>query len=115
MNPQIVELPALTLLGLQTRFIGPMSPEANNQQVIPPLFRQYFARQAELPPALDKFTYGACDCLPEHERTRKDELSYLVGASVADRPPVPAGMTIWCVPPHTYALFRQPWPDCATR
>ena len=30
MKPRIQSLPALTLLGLEARFIGPMSPDANN-------------------------------------------------------------------------------------
>lgn len=107
LQPQIVELPALTLVGVEGRFIGPMSPDANNHQVIPPLFGKFFARQAELPPTLDGFTYGACTCAPEEERKRPDELAYLVSASVAKDAPVPGGMKVWHVPPQTYALFRH--------
>ncbi len=110
MKPAILDLPALTLLGLEARFIGPMSPDANNHQIIPPLFDRFFARKAEAPPALDGFTYGACDCLPEKERTREDELAYLAGVSVAKNAPVPGGMTTWRVPAAKYALFLHRGP-----
>lgn len=105
MNPTIVTVPAGTLLGLETRFISAMSPDANNLQVIPPLFDRFFARRGELPPALDGFTYGACNCLPADQRTRDDELVYLVGIRVAADAPVPAGMTTWTLPERRYAHF----------
>lgn len=109
-NPQIVELPAFTLLGLETHFISALSPEANNLELIPPLYQQLCARKAELPPARDKFTYGACNCLSEDQRTREDELVYLAGVHVVSDSPVPAGMTTWQVPALTYALFTHRGP-----
>ena len=110
MNPKIIPLPALTLLGLETHFISARSPDANNLVLIPPLFGRFFARRAELPPTLDRFTYGACRCLPADQRTRDDELVYLVCASVDAAANVPAGMTIWRVPPFTYAQFTHRGP-----
>jgi AraC family transcriptional regulator len=107
MNPTIQQSPALHLLGLEARFIGPMSPDANNHQVIPQLFGQFFARKAELPAALDQYTYGACNCLPEKDRTREDELVYLAGVSVPENSPVPKGMKAWRVPALTYAVFQH--------
>ncbi len=110
MKPQIIKLPGLNLLGLSARFIGPMSPEANNQKIIPPLFKQFSGRKAELPPALDGFTYGACTSLPEKMRTREDELVYLAGISVASGAHLPAGMKVWKIPALTYALFQHRGP-----
>ncbi len=110
MNPKIIQLPALTLLGLETLFISAQSPDANNLALIPPLFGRFFARRAELAPALDAFTYGACRCLPSDQRRHADELAYLVCASVDADAPVPAGMTVWRVPALTYALFTHRGP-----
>jgi AraC family transcriptional regulator len=105
MKPRIQKLPALTLLGLEARFIGPMSPDANNHKVIPPLFGQFFAHKPELPPALDACTYGVTRGAPRAGRSREDELVYLVSESVKPRTRPPAGMTIWRLPAQTYAIF----------
>ncbi|MES2696800.1 MAG: GyrI-like domain-containing protein [Verrucomicrobiota bacterium] len=107
MTPKIVKLPALTLVGLEAHFIGPMSPDANNQTVIPPLFGQFFARKGELPKALDECTYGACKCAPEDNRSRDDELVYLVSANMKKGAKVPKGMTTWQIPAQTYACFTH--------
>jgi AraC family transcriptional regulator len=109
-KPQIIQLPAFTLLGLETRFISAMSPEANNLVQIPPLFDRFFKRRAELPPALDGFTYGACNCLPADQRTREDELVFLVSAHVAADAKIPAGMKTWRLPARTYAHFTHRGP-----
>ncbi len=110
MEPQIVHVSALTLLGLETRFICAMSPDANNLKLIPPLFKCFGSRWAELPPRLDRFTYGACDCIPPEQRTHEDEMVYLVSASVAPDAQPPAGMTVWHIPARTYAHFTHRGP-----
>lgn len=105
MEPTILKLTPLTLVGFEGRFISAMSPDANNQAIIPPLWHQLFARKAELPPAQDAFSYGACRGLPEGKRRRDDELVYLAGLSVAPDTKVPTGMARWQVPAQTFALF----------
>lgn len=110
MNPQIISSPALHLVGLETRFIGAMSPEANNHEVIPALFKKFFARRGELPPTTGDVTYGAANCLPESQRTREDELLYLVGIDVPRSTPIPDGMKVWEVPALKYALFQHKGP-----
>lgn len=105
MEPQIIESAPLTLVGLEARFISAMSPEANNMKIIPPLFQKFFARRSEIGAALDGFTYGACTCLPAGQRTRDDELVYMVSAQVAPDTTPPAGMAKWQLPAMTYAHF----------
>jgi AraC family transcriptional regulator len=110
MEPQIIRLPAMTLLGLETRFICAMSPDANNLKLIPPLFKRFGSRWAELPSRLDCFSYGACDCVPAGQRTHEDEMVYLVSTSVALDAQPPAGMTVWRIPVCTYAHFTHRGP-----
>lgn len=105
MKPTLLELPGLTLVGPSAHFISAASPDANNLQIIPPLWHAVTARKQELGPPLDRFAYGACRCLPETERSREDELDYLAGFSVAADAKPPAGMARWTVPAGTYALF----------
>jgi AraC family transcriptional regulator len=110
MNPAILDLPALVLAGPAARFISAASPDANNLKIIPPLWHTLFARKVELGTPLDHFSYGACRCLPESQRSREDELLYLAGVSVAPGTPVPPGMERWNVPAGTYALFTHRGP-----
>jgi AraC family transcriptional regulator len=105
MNPQIIDLPALHLLGLSARFIGPMSPDANNLTVIPPLYHRFHATSARLPEPRDKYLYGACRCPAESTRGHPDELEYLVGINVPAKTPAPTGTELWSIPASTYALF----------
>lgn len=110
MKPKIIELPAFTLLGLEARFIGALSPDANNLEIIPPLFGKFFALRPKLPPARDGFTYGACTCLPAALRRHEDELVYLVGIHVAAGTKPGRGLKTWKVPARTYAHFTHRGP-----
>jgi len=110
MKPKIKKSPAFTLVGLEARFFGPMSPDANNHLVVPALFGQFLARRTELPGARDGFTYGACHCLPLAERAREDELIYLASVHVPPRTTVPPGMKSWRIPACTHALFQHRGP-----
>jgi predicted transcriptional regulator YdeE len=59
MKPEIIQLPALHLLGLSARFIRPMSPGANNTVVIPKLWARFCPLIPTLPQPQDKYVYGA--------------------------------------------------------
>lgn len=110
MKPNIIQLPALTLVGPEAHFISAMSPDANNLKIIPPLWHRLFTRKAELGQQLDAYMYGACRCLPSSQRTREDELEYLAGINVASSSPVPAGMGKWKIAAATYAQFTHRGP-----
>lgn len=111
MKPTLKKLPALTFIGLEARFFGPMSPDCNNHKVIPPLFNRFFARAAELPPGPEEgCTYGLARCAATPDRTRDDELVYLAARRVAPHTPVPAGMVRWKIPAQTYAVFTHRGP-----
>lgn len=105
MKPEIVRLPAFTFVGLEARFIGPASPEANNHLVIPPLFDRLFARSGELPPTLDACMYGLSRCLPAEERRCDEEMIYLAARSVGSNAQPPAGMVLRKVRSQAYAVF----------
>ncbi len=110
MKPQIVELPALNLVGLAARFIGPMSPDANNLTVIPQLYQRFHEVRPGLPAARDKFIYGACRCPEEKTRQHPDELEYLVAINVAPRTKAPRHVENWTIPAGTYAQFTHRGP-----
>ena len=110
MKPQILRLPALTLIGPEAHFISALSPDANNLQVIPPLWHELMARKAELGKPRDTYMYGACRCLPSNQRSREDELAYLAGLNVAPSARAPKGMGLWKIAAGTYAQFTHRGP-----
>lgn len=111
MKPTLKKLPAMTFIGLEARFFGPMSPDCNNHKVIPPLFNRFFARASELPPGPEEgCTYGLARCAPATDRTRDDELVYLAARRVAPRTRVPTGMAKWKIQAQTYAVFTHRGP-----
>jgi AraC family transcriptional regulator len=110
MQPTIITLPALNLLGLEARFIGPMSPDANNLAVIPPLYGKFHARRRSLPAPIDGYTYGAVRCPADATRGHPDELEYLVSVNVAPGTRAPSGTALWKIPAGTYALFTHRGP-----
>jgi predicted transcriptional regulator YdeE len=104
-EPQLIDLPRLTLVGYSARFIGAMAPDANNLQVIPPLWHRLMANRSQAGTPLDRFSYGACRPLSSAQQSRPDELEYLAGVSVRADAAVPSGYSRWDIPASTYALF----------
>jgi AraC family transcriptional regulator len=107
MKPTLIDLPELTLIGFEAAFISALSPDANNFEVIPPLWRKLHTHAGAISLRSDSTAYGACLWRSPEQRTRYDELSYLAGFPVLSEAPVPAGMTRWTVPASTYAKFTH--------
>lgn len=107
MEPQIIELPALNLLGLTTRFIGPMSPDADNTNVVPRLYARFCPLIAKLQPQVDKYVYGAVRCPADADRRHPDELEYLAAVNVAASRSAEPPLTLWRLRASTYACFTH--------
>ncbi len=110
MEPRLIDLPELHLLGLSTRFIGPMSPDADNVAVIPKLYQRFCPLIPSLQPQLDGYVYGAARCPSDADRQHPDELEYLAGVSVAASRQAKAPLTLWRIPASTYACFTHHGP-----
>lgn len=110
MKPEIIQLPALHLLGLSVRFIRPMAPTANNLDVIPKLYARFCPLIPSLPPAQDGYIYGAARCPADSAQRDPDELEYLASLNVApDEKPKPP-LELWTIPAGTYACFTHRGP-----
>lgn len=111
MQSEIVHLPALNLVGFAARFISALSPDANNQTVIPPLWDLLMSRRREIGVEIHAPAYGACRPLLASERKHPQELEYLAGFAV-ERPPetLAEGMTLWRLEPATYVRFTHRGP-----
>jgi AraC family transcriptional regulator len=110
LEPQIVEKPALTVVGLETPFIHALSPDTNNYKVIGPLWDQFCQRAKEVPHRVGNAKYGIIYSRPESERTHPDELQYIAAVAVSSTDVIPAGMTSRIIPAGTFAVFLHRGP-----
>lgn len=110
MKPTILELPALHLLGLSVRFVPPMSPGADNLNVIPQLYERFCPLLDTLPPMQDKFIYGAARYPADKDRRQPDEREYLASINVGPRVKAKSPLELWSIPAGTYACFTHRGP-----
>lgn len=94
----IVDRPALTVVGLQIR-TTPMSPD------IPALWPRFVARIPEIGPVLEpRVSYGVM----HNQAADGASFDYLAAVSVSPSAAVPAGMTRLVLPAGRHARFRYP-------
>src|SRR5687767_1247191 len=103
--PQIVEKPALSVVGLEAPFIHALSPDANNAQVIGPLWDALVHRAGEVPGRIGTEMYGVIYSRPERERSHPDELQYIAAVAVSGSAAAAAGMVAHTVPAGKFAVF----------
>ena len=109
-EPKIIEKDAFTLVGVEAPFIGALSPDANNFDVIPALWRRFVNRIGEVENRSDDADFGLVLTPPVGERSHPDELLYVAGAVVSEVSSVPEGMASREVPAATYAVFTHRGP-----
>lgn len=110
MKPTILDLPALHLLGLSARFVPPMSPDADNLDVVPQLYRRFCPLIPTLPPMQDKYVYGAARYPSDRDRRHPDEREYLASISVTAGTKAAPPLILWKIPASTYACFTHRGP-----
>jgi AraC family transcriptional regulator len=108
--PQIIEKPALSVVGLGAPFIHALSPNANNFRVIGPLWDAFVRRVGEVANRIGDDMYGVIYGLPEEQRSHSDELQYIAAVAVSQAVAIPAGMVTHIVPAVTYAVFHHRGP-----
>lgn len=109
-QPQIVEKPILTVVGLETPFIHALSPDANNHRVIGPLWDRFCHRAKEVAHRTGDEMYGIIYSRPESERSHPHELQYIAAVAVNSIDKIPAGMTSRTIPAGTFAVFLHRGP-----
>src|SRR4030095_15976051 len=109
-EPQIVQKPALTLVGLEASFIHALSPETNNFKVIPPLWDKLAHRDGEVSNRLGKTMYGIIYGRPEAERSHPHELQYIAAVAVSRVDKIPEGMISRTIPAGKFAVFLHRGP-----
>jgi AraC family transcriptional regulator len=107
LEPQFINRPALTVVGLGAKFISILSPKANNAQVIPALWHQFINRINEIPHRDGPAAYGLVECLPKEQRSDEMEMFYLAAAPVTKIETLPEGMISRSLPAGRWAVFTH--------
>ena len=110
LQAQIVEKPALQVVGMEAAFIHALSPQATNSQVIGPLWDSFVHRAREVPNRIGEEMVGVMYSRPEKERAHPDELQYIAAVRVSEVEKIPAGMVKRTVPTSTFAVFTHRGP-----
>ncbi|MCY4527577.1 MAG: GyrI-like domain-containing protein [Chloroflexi bacterium] len=109
-EPKIIQRDAFAIVGVEARFIGALSPDANNFEVIPALWHRFINRSGEVENRSDDANYGLVITPPAGERCHPDELLYVAGAVVREVTSVPEGMVCHEVPALEFAVFTHRGP-----
>ena len=109
-EPEIVQKEAFTVVGMETSFIGALSPDANNFELVPALWHRFINRLDEVESRTDEACYGLIITRPERERSHPDELLYVAGTAVRGVASLPEGMVRHEVPASTFAVITHHGP-----
>ena len=102
-EPELVERPAMRVVGLRTEIYGPDSDKNNIAERLPPLWAAFVARMSEVPDAVPGCCYGVIEPVSEES----EHLSYVAGIEVRGEPTLPADMVTVDVPGGTWATFAH--------
>jgi AraC family transcriptional regulator len=107
MQPRIVALNEKKVVGFGARFISVLSPDKNNDAIIPPLWDEFHQRKDEIPNRIADTEIGYCEAVPVDQRKHTDECFYLACTEVNSVSSIPDGMTLRIIPPGRYAVFTH--------
>jgi AraC family transcriptional regulator len=109
-EPQIIDKPALTVVGMRRAFLHALSPECNTQQVLGQLWCEFPERAGSVPHRSGETMYGIIYGLPEEQRSHPHELQYIAAVPVTQAAGIPEGMVAWTVPAGKFAVFLHRGP-----
>ena len=102
LEPELVEQPAMRLIGMVTRCFGTDSEKSNFAPAQPALWSTFLPRAREVDKLPSNVAYGVVR-VPQ----QGDELEYLAAFPVSDSAEVPPGMVAREVPAARYARFAH--------
>lgn len=106
LQPDVVELAAVTLVGMRTHFFSVDSEKNNIGSQLPPLWDVFLARMDEVDHRLGRVAYGVV----RQEHPDSDRLVYDAAVPVAEVGALPDGMVRLDLPAATYAQFTHRGP-----
>ena len=106
LEPKLADAPAMTLVGLRTRFFGVDSDKNNLGEKLPGLWAAFLSRLHEVSGARQGVCYGVV----RQRADDTDELDYFAAIEVDATYTLPEGMEVVDVPAATYARFEHRGP-----
>ncbi len=110
LEPQIVEKPSLTVVGLEAAFISALSPNATNFKVIPPLWDKFVRRADRVTHRIGHNMLGVIYGRPPPQRSHPHEMQYIAAVPVSSTSEMPEGMVAHTVAAGTFAVFTHRGP-----
>lgn len=110
LEPQILEKPALNVIGLEAPFITALAAEATNFQVIGPLWQKFFPSVGQIENRIGKEMVGLMYSKPATERSHPHELQYIAAVRVESLEKIPKGMVGRSIPAGQFAVFMHRGP-----
>ena len=114
MKPQIQEIEEVVVIGLKAKFNGAMAENANNHEIIPDLWKNFYKRMDEIKNREGQETYGVIMIDPDKPADQKENLHenliYLAGVKVSSSAKIPKGMSTYTIPKAKYGIFEHAGP-----
>lgn len=109
-EPQIVEKPQITVVGLEKPFLHGLSPESTAAEVIPALWEQFAPQADRVSGRVGHAMYGVIYGRPDADRSHPDELQYIAGVAVSSTDKIPPGMVSRTIPAGKFAVVTHRGP-----
>ncbi len=106
MEPVFKFIAEKKVIGMGTKFISALSPDNNNQVLIPALWQKYVPRRNEIQFAMGPEDIGVC-LNPKGEKSHPDECFYMACAEVKKIEKIPEGMISMTLPEGEFAVFTH--------
>ena len=103
-EPELVERPAMLVVGMRTRFYGPYSEKNNLGRKLGDLWDGFVPRLAEFKSRVDA---GVCYGLVRQDPVDDERIEYVAGTEVDSPDAAPADMVAQKVEASTYAVFTH--------
>jgi AraC family transcriptional regulator len=108
MQPVLKFVEEKKVIGVSGKFISALSPDRNNDSVIPALWSKFRSRSHEISSRVGSSSIGLVVCGEDvPEKAHHDECLYLACAEVSSTDEVPEGMAAMLVPAGNYAVFTH--------
>jgi len=107
MQPKTITMREKKVVGVAGRFISILSPDKNNDVVIPRLWDEFIQREGRIVHRSGAVNIGLCQAIPDDQPKHPEECLYVACTEVTAFDSVPEGMSAHVIPAGRYAVFTH--------